>query len=180
MAAPIYQPGRTHRHVYLPAERWYDWWTDAAIDGPAHLLADAPLERMPLYIRAGAIVPSGPELRYTAERSLDPLTLDLFPGDGSFTLYEDDGTSFSYAEGLFCTTSYQLRAAADRLSFTIGERAGAYIPPRRRLFLNIHAIGGRAAAQHPGAEYDAGRRLLTLQLEDDGRARQLDFALEAD
>jgi alpha-glucosidase len=180
MAAPIYQPGRRHRHVYLPAGRWYDWWTDAAIDGPAHLLADAPLERMPLYVRAGAIIPSGPELRYTAERSLDPLTLDLFPGDGSFTLYEDDGTSFGYAQGLFCTTGYQLRAAADRLSLTIGARTGAYTPPPRRLVLNIHAIGERAARQHPGAVYDAGRRLLTLQLEDDGQTRRLDFALEQD
>jgi alpha-glucosidase len=180
MAAPVYQPGRRHRHVYLPAGRWHDWWTDALIDGPTHILADAPLERMPLYVRAGAIIPSGPELRHTAERPLDPLTLDLFPGDGSFTLYEDDGTSFGYAEGLFCTTSYQLHAEADRLSFLIGARTGIYTPPRRKMVLHVHAISERAAAQHPGAAYDRRRRLLTLRLEDDGHAHRLDFALEED
>src|SRR6266516_1439788 len=89
LGAPIYHPGREHRHVYLPAGAWYDWWTNELIAGPTHLLAYAPLERMPLYIRAGAIIPSGPDLRYADERPLDPLTLDLYPGTGAFTLYED-------------------------------------------------------------------------------------------
>ena len=109
MAAPIYQPGREHRHVYLPEGEWYDWWTGDKLAGPAHLLAYAPLERIPLYVRAGAIIPGGPDLNYVDEYPLDPLTLDIYPGNGEFTLYEDDGHSFEYEQGQFCTTSYTLR-----------------------------------------------------------------------
>jgi alpha-glucosidase len=177
MAAPIYHPGREHRHVYLPAGEWYDWWTDEPITGPAHLLAYAPLERMPLYVRAGAIIPSGPDEHYADERPLDPLTLDLYPGDGTFTLYEDDGHSFQYEHGQFCTTSYTLRRAEDRLVFEIGTREGAYVPPARRLLIRLHAVDEQVAEEHTGASYDADHRLLTLEFNDDGSARTLSFKL---
>src|SRR5438552_691419 len=177
MAAPIYHPGREHRHVYLPASAWYDWWTDELIAGPAHLLAYAPLERMPLYIRAGAIIPSGPDLRYADERPLDPLTLDLYPGNGAFTLYEDDGHSFEYEHGQFCTTSYTLRRTEDRLVFEIGVREGAYVPPARRLLIRLHAVDEQAAEGYSSASYDPGRRILTLQVDDDGSERTLSFKL---
>jgi alpha-glucosidase len=177
MAAPIYHPGREHRHVYLPTGAWYDWWTDELIAGPKHLLAYAPLERMPLYVRAGAIIPSGPDLGYADERPLDPLTLDLYPGNGAFTLYEDDGHSFEYEQGQFRTTSYMLRRTADRLVFEIGAREGAYVPPARRLLIRVRAVDEQAAEGHPGASYDPDRRLLTLQIDDDGSTQTLSFKL---
>ena len=149
LAAPVYQPGREHRHVYLPEGTWYDWWTDESVIGPVHLLAYAPLERMPLYLPAGAIIPSGPNLRYTDERPLDPLTLDLYSGNGAFTLYEDDGHSFEYEGGQFSTTSYALRRAGDRLVFEIGAREGAYIPPARELLIRVHAVDKQAVEGHP-------------------------------
>lgn len=175
MAAPIYHPGREHRHVYLPAGVWYDWWSDELIAGPAHLLASAPLERMPLYVRAGTIIPSGPDLRYADELPLDPLTLDIYPDYGAFTLYEDDGHSFEYEHGQFCTTSYRLRRVEERLVFEIGAREGAYAPPARRLLIRVHAVGEQAAEGHPGANYDPDRRMLTLRADDDGSARTLIF-----
>jgi alpha-glucosidase len=177
MAAPIYHPGREHRHVYLPAGAWYDWWTDELITGPTHLLAHAPLERMPLYIRAGAIIPNGPDLRYADELPLDPLTLNLYPGNGTFTLYEDDGHSFEYEHGQFSTTSYTLRQTGDRLVFAIGAREGTYVPPTRQLLIRVHAVDEQAAEGYPDASYDPARRLLTLQVNDDGSARTLSFKL---
>ncbi|HEY0607075.1 MAG TPA: glycoside hydrolase family 31 protein [Herpetosiphonaceae bacterium] len=178
LAAPIYQPGREHRHVYLPAGDWFDWWTGEQITGPTHLLAQAPLERMPLYVRAGAIIASGPELSYTDEKALDPLTLDLYPGDGAFSLYEDDGFSFDYQQGQLCLTDYRLRKTGERLSFEIGARAGSYTPPRRQLVVRLHGASRRTAADYPGAQYDAERGVLTLLLDDDGQSRQLDFVLD--
>lgn len=175
MAAPVYHPGREHRYVYLPAGTWYDWWADEVLTGPAHLLAHAPLEHMPLYVRAGAIIPSGPDLHYVDERPLDALTLNLYPGDGSLTFYEDDGHSFAYESGVFATTSYTLRQTAERLVFEIGERKGAYAPPARQLLIKVHAVDERAAEGHPGASYDPAHRLLTLQIDDDGQARILSF-----
>lgn len=175
LAAPVYRPGREHRHVYLPAGGWYDWWTDAAISGPAHLLAHAPLERMPLYVRAGAIIPSGPELRYADERPLDPLTLDLYPGDGELTLYEDDGHSFAYQRGEFRTVRYALRREGEQLVFATDASAGDYTPPRRRLVIRLHAASPAATAGHPNAHYDAERRIVTIELDDDGQARTITF-----
>ncbi len=177
LAAPMYHPGREHRHVYLPEGVWYDWWTNELLNGPLHLLAYAPLERMPFYVRAGAIIPSGPDQHYADERPLDPLTLDLYPGNGAFTLYEDDGYSFEYEHGQFSTTSYTLHQTADRLVFEIGVREGAYVPTARRLLIRVHAVGEQAAEGHPGASYDSVHRLLTLEFDDDGHARTLSFKL---
>jgi alpha-glucosidase len=177
MAAPIYHPGREHRHIYLPAGTWYDWWTDERITGPTHLLVYAPLERMPLYVRAGAIIPSGPDLHYADECPLDPLTLDLYPGDGAFTLYEDDGHSFAYEHGQYATTSYTLQRTANRLVFEIGAREAAYVPPTRRLMIRVHAVDEQAMEGHSGASYDPARRLLMLQVDDDGYARTWSFKL---
>src|SRR5207248_6921321 len=161
--------------VYLPEGAWYDWWTDERIVGPTHLLAYAPLERMPLYVRAGAIIPSGPDLHYVDEHPLDPLTLDLYPGNGAFTLYEDDGHSFAYEHGQFSTTSYTLRRTEDRLVLEIGAREGAYVPPARRLLIRVHAVDEQAADGHPGASDDPDGPLLTLQLHDRCRARSVSF-----
>ena len=177
LAAPMYHPGREHRHVYLPADAWYDWWTDELIAGPTHLLAHAPLEHMPLYVRAGAIIPSGPDLHNADERPLDPLTLDLYLGNGAFTLYEDDGHSFAYEHGQFSTTTYTLQQTKDQLVFAIGVREGAYIPPARQLLIRVHAVDEQAAEGHPGASYDPARRLLTLQADDNGSERTLSFKL---
>jgi alpha-glucosidase len=177
LAAPMYHPGREHRHIYLPEGDWYDWWTDEILIGPTHLLAYAPLERMPLYVRAGAIIPSGPDLHYADEHPLDPLTLDLYPGNGAFTLYEDDGHSFEYEQGQYSTTSYTLRLAEDRLVFEIGPRERAYVPAERRLLIKIHAIDEQAAQEHPSVSYDPARRLLTLLVDDDGKARTFSFKM---
>ena len=179
MGAPIYHQGREHRHVYLPEGEWYDWWTDEKLTGSTHLLAYAPLERMPLYLRAGAIIPTGPDLQYADEYSLDTLTLDLYPGNGTFTLYDDDGHSFEYEQGQFCTTTYTLRQMEDRLIFEIGAREGAYIPPERKLVIKVHAMDGRAIQEYPDANYDLALRLLVLQVEDDGNARTFSYKMSA-
>lgn len=177
LAAPVYHPGREHRHVYLPAGGWYDFWTGEQFEGPTHLLAPAPLETMPIYARAGSILPTGPDLDFTDQHPLDPLTLNLYPGHGAFTLYEDDGHTFAHEQGGFCTTAYRLRLEGDELTLTVGAREGRFAPPKRRLIINLHAAGLTAAAGHAGATYDASGRTLTLDLPDDGRPHAFTFQL---
>jgi alpha-glucosidase (family GH31 glycosyl hydrolase) len=86
--------------VYLPRGRWYDFWTEAAHEGGAETLRAVDLTTMPLFVRAGSILPIGPVKQYSSEPVEAPLTLQVYPGgDGSFTLYEDDGVSFAHERG---------------------------------------------------------------------------------
>lgn len=166
LIAPITRPGYEHRYIYLPAGTWYDWWSGAKLEGPTHLLARAPLERMPIYVRGGAILPRGPQVAHTAG---GPVLsgFDLYAGDGDFTLYEDDGLSFAYEQGAFSTTRIELRQVGTRLRITIGPREGGYQPGTRRMILHIHGIDAQQAARLPNAIYDAARRMLTVPVADE-------------
>ena len=155
MAAPITRPGVEHRAVYLPQGTWYDWWSGKAYHGPTHLLAHAPLERMPMYVRAGAIIPMGP-VRQHSHEPLDHLTLKVFPGIGDSLLYEDDGESFRYQEGDWTTTAYRIYPTEQQWCVEVQERQGQWTPPQRQVSVELVGIG----EQH---------------FEDDGTARRLLF-----
>jgi alpha-D-xyloside xylohydrolase len=114
------------RAVYLPgATAWYDFWSGAMHKGGETLDAPAPYDSIPLYARAGAILPFGPEIQYTTEKKSDPITLIVYQGaDGEFTLYEDDGLTYNYEKGLFARIPLRWNDASKTL--TIGKRQGAF------------------------------------------------------
>ena len=100
LVAPVCEKGATSRRVYLPRGEWYDFWTGERSDGGREISRDVDLETLPLYVRAGAILPFGPVKQYTDEKVEAPLSITVYPGaDGSFLLYEDDGKSFDYRKG---------------------------------------------------------------------------------
>ncbi len=111
MLAPILRPGKVCREVYVPTGLWYDLRSGKRLSGPQHVLAAADLAMpMPLYARGGAVIPSGPVLAWADERPLAPLTVDIYPdedGAAEGMLYEDDGVSFAYEQGICCHTTYQ-------------------------------------------------------------------------
>jgi alpha-D-xyloside xylohydrolase len=84
LVAPMFEP-RGRREIYLPAGGWYDFWTDQRFDGARWITYDAELETLPLFVRAGAVIPMGPELEYANQRSWDPLSFDLYPGADGVT-----------------------------------------------------------------------------------------------
>jgi alpha-glucosidase len=141
MAAPILRPGVDHRSVYLPDGAWYDWWSGECHVGPTHILAQAPLERMPLYVRAGAAIPMSPVLQYTDERPLDELRLQIWPGAGEWTLYEDDGKSFDYQQGMYATTTYRVQQDGQQTVVEIGSRKGQWTPPKREVVVEVVGRG---------------------------------------
>jgi alpha-D-xyloside xylohydrolase len=113
------------RQVYLPRADWYDFWTGAAVAGGKTIDAPAPYDAMPAYVRAGSIVPFGPELQYTDEKPADPITLYVYTGaDGAFTIYEDDGVSYGYERGAFARIPVRWDERAKTL--TIGRREGSF------------------------------------------------------
>ena len=122
---PVTEPGATARHLYLPQAKWYDFWTGAASEGGKFVDAAAPIDRMPLYVRAGSIIPFGPEEEYSNQKPADPIELRIYPGsDGSFTLYEDENDTYNYEKGKYATTSLRWNEATRTL--TIGERKGSF------------------------------------------------------
>jgi len=127
LVAPIYHYGDRNREVYFPAGTWYDFYTGRAFEAPKGMTitADAPYERIPLYVRAGAIIPAGGDIASTAERSTEPVTLLIYAGaDGSFTLYEDEGTNYDYEKGLYSKIKFAYDDASSTL--TIDTREGEF------------------------------------------------------
>jgi alpha-glucosidase (family GH31 glycosyl hydrolase) len=100
LVAPVVEKGATTRQIYLPRGGWYDYWTGERIEGGREISRPVDLETMPLFVRAGAILPLGPVKQYVSEKVEGPLAISIYPGaDSSFLLYEDDGISFNYRKG---------------------------------------------------------------------------------
>ena len=135
LVSPVYEYGARQRKVYLPAgTAWYDFYTNRKLVGGRSVMAQSPLSRMPLFVREGAIVPVGPEIQYTGEKPDAPLTILVYTGhDGTFTLYEDEGTNYGYEKGALATIPFSYDEAKREL--TIGRRAGEFPGmPRSRTF----------------------------------------------
>jgi alpha-D-xyloside xylohydrolase len=126
LVSPVTEYKARQRSVYLPAGGvWYDFWTGKAEDGGRTIDAPAPYDALPVHVRAGSIVPFGPELQYTGEKPADPITLRVYAGaDGTFTLYEDDGLGYGYEKGAFSTIPLRWNEA--RRTLTIGRREGSF------------------------------------------------------
>jgi alpha-D-xyloside xylohydrolase len=136
---PVIAAGVTSRSVYLPAGTWYDFWTGATTPGGATVSAAAPLSQLPLYVRAGSIVPMGPNIQY-ATQSVDPIEIRVYKGaDASFALYEDEGDTYNYEKGQYSLIPLTWNDAAQQL--TIGARTGSYSGmPATRTF-NVVWVG---------------------------------------
>lgn len=126
LVAPVTDPGVSEWNVYLPAGcRWWDFWTNESFDGGRNVTKNVPTEVIPLYVKAGSIVPFGPDVQYSTEKKWDNLEIRVYPGaNGSFTLYEDEFDNYNYENGAYSTITFDWNDA-DR-TLTIGERLGKY------------------------------------------------------
>ena len=111
---------------YLPkGTTWYDFWTNKQYNGGQHVTLETSFDRVPMFVRAGSILPLGPEMQYVGEKSWDNLELRIYPGaDGSFLLYEDEGDSYNYEKGAYSTIAFQWNDRTRTL--TIADRQGSY------------------------------------------------------
>jgi len=147
LVAPVTREGATAWPVYLPEGRWYDFWTGTRHEGPTGITVEAPLDRLPLLVRAGAIVPMGPVVQYSGERPLDEVTLLVYPeGSSRFELYEDDGRTNAYRRGAYALTRFECDASAGAIVLRIGEASGnrAVVPVGRRYLVRLRASGARS------------------------------------
>jgi alpha-D-xyloside xylohydrolase len=116
LVAPVTEQGATHRTVYLPAGRdWYNYWTNERIHGGQTITVDAPIDTLPLFVRAGSIVPLGSEV-LSASLPQTIASVRVYPGaNGNFTLFQDDGNTYSYEKGAGSSTRLTWDDAAHQL-----------------------------------------------------------------
>jgi len=142
---PVTEPRDTiHQNAqknYLPeGAGWIDFWTGEPLKGGQEITRNTPIDILPLYVKAGSIVPLGPFLQYAAEKKPAEMEIRIYPGaDGSFTLYEDENDNYDYEKGVFATISLTWNDQLKEL--TIGERKGAYPGMLQNKVFNIIMVG---------------------------------------
>jgi alpha-glucosidase len=162
LVAPVVKADVTSRLVYLPKGIWYDFWTNQKYTGSTMIRVDAPLETVPMFVRGGAIIPMGPEMKFVGERPADPITFAIYPdekGSATATLYEDDGATPAYQRGLFRRTNVTVKRTSRGGIASIEVPMAQYSPGARKFGLVIESA--------------APPRLVTVA--DTGRAQQVEI-----
>jgi alpha-D-xyloside xylohydrolase len=172
LVCPVTTQGATSRSVYLPKtsptanETWVDFWTNESHPAGTTLTAPAPLDKLPLYIRAGTILPLGPLVQYAAEKPDAPIELRIYPGaDAHFTLYEDDTTTYNYEKGQHTTIPLTWNDTTHTL--TIGQREGTFptMPKSHTFHITLatphHAAGPDPATPDKTVTYTGQQITLT-------------------
>ena len=136
---PVTEANATTRKVILPAgSDWYDFWTGQKSRGGQTIVAEAPLDKMPILVREGSIVPLGPDIQYAAE-SQDPIELRIYGGkDADFQLYEDSGDGYAYERGERATINLHWNDKSHEL--TIGNRSGSFPGLHAKIHFNLALV----------------------------------------
>jgi alpha-D-xyloside xylohydrolase len=152
---------------YLPAKqivngksvncKWYDFWTGKQYQGGKDVTFETTLDRVPMFVLAGSILPLGPEMQYVGEKAWDNLELRIYPGaDGEFTLYEDEGDGYNYEKGVYATITMQWNDKARTL--TIGERKGNFPGMLQQRQFTVVTPDGRSQT----VNYDGSKKEVIL------------------
>jgi alpha-D-xyloside xylohydrolase len=126
LVAPVIQAGATSRQVYLPAgSNWIDFWTGTKTSGGQSVNKEVDIQTLPIYVKAGSIIPFGPKVQYSTQTPWDSLEVRIYPGaDGTFTLYEDESDNYNYEQGKYTEIPFSWNEANQEL--TVGARVGDY------------------------------------------------------
>jgi len=194
LVAPVLHEGVTNRPVYFPPGQWYDWDTGCEYTGGHTWVVAAPQNRIPVAVRAGAIIPMAPFMHNTAEKPWDPLTVEIYPsGQSVFTLYRDDGISFAYRKGDYTATKFACEARPRAIRLAIEESNQRYVPHVYALQFHLNqtptavTLGStplaRVAADGDPASgqwsWDAARRALAVKIENpSATSMAVDVALD--
>lgn len=159
---------------------WIDFWTEVAHPGPGWIEVAAPLDTLPLFVPQGAIIPCGPNVQYSWERPVEPLTIEIYRGaDRFFTLYEDDGETSAYQSGASAETRIEIIEGADAFTCRIGETRGKFAAAKaeRTVMMKIHRQPPVRTVSCDGASLDALPSIASIEAAQGGwwwdEARQL-------
>jgi len=155
LVAPVTEAAVTEWNVYLPKSNgWYDFWTGKHFTGGQTIKADAPQDKIPLFVKAGSIVPMGKFMQYTSEKPMDTLEIRIYPGaDGQFTLYNDEGNNYNYEKGKYTTVPFRWNEQQQTL--TVDKQQGSYAGALKKCVLNIiwvNELNGKGIEISPKAK----------------------------
>ena len=163
LIAPVVAKAATSRRVYLPSGTWFDWWTGEQYAGGTSITRAVTLETIPIFVRAGAIIPFDPVRQYTGQAVEEPTEIRVYPGaDGDFTLYDDDGHSLEYLKHDGERTRFLWNDAARTLTIEPANAGGEGV---RRTF-RVRVMPG---AETTGVEYRGAKTVVATA--GDGRKR---------
>jgi alpha-D-xyloside xylohydrolase len=157
---PVYNYKQRSRELYLPkCAGWYDLYSGKFSAGAQQINADAPYEKMPVFVKAGSIIPFGPELQYTSEKPADVITLNVYTGaDASFNLYEDEGTNYNYEKGAYSIIPIKYNEATKTI--TVGDRKGSFRGMLQKRIFRINIISPNKAKS---LDFDASDKEVTYE-----------------
>jgi alpha-glucosidase len=141
LVAPVLEPGVHGRNVYLPAGQWYDFWSGEKLGGGRDLWVHAPLDTIPLFVKAGTVLPMQPVQQHTDEPPAEAVTLRVYPGIGESLWYEDDGQTLAYQAGEFRLTRFAVRGDDTWVQVTAACE-GPFPSPRQRWAWQIYGLAG--------------------------------------
>jgi len=147
MVCPVTTKGAVTRSVYLPKGIWFNYWTGEKLEGNSYAHVVAPLDTIPLFVKGGGIIAMQPEMKYTGEKPVDVITLDVFPyGKSDFQLYEDDGTSLDYQKKVCATTNITMLQNKTGLELSIAKPLGNFKPSVHTYITKVHWTGNAPVA----------------------------------
>lgn len=152
LAAPVYRPDSRHRAVYLPEGTWYHYWTGERYQGRQHILVEAPLDTLPLFIRAGTILPEGPVVPF-AKPTRDPLTIHIYAGNqgtSRFRLYDDDGLTFDYQHQVYSLVQFEVHEEDHHLQIGYHfDQRGYDTDTHQEWIFTVHFLRFRPTSVNP-------------------------------
>lgn len=171
MVCPVTTKGAQTRVVYLPKGNWFNYWTGKQMQGERYYNVVTPLDSLPLFVKAGSIIPSQPVMSYVGEKAVDAITLDVYPGaPATFELYEDDGKSLAYQQGEFATTTI----TANGNVITINKPNGKFIPSTHNWIIKLHLNKKPAAITENGKpanwSYDELKQVVLIKTAGDNKS----------
>jgi alpha-glucosidase len=185
LVAPVLWPGARTRSITLPPGTWYNYWSGERYQGGNRIEVAAPIDRIPIFARAGAVIPTQQVVQYTDQSPIDPLTLTVYAGENAqYEYYEDDGLSFEYQKGKYARRTIEFALDHGKGELILGETSGSYRPRSRSVVLRFVGIeqkptvvkisGVALTAVEPqvlervarGWTYDSSNKTLRVKLED--------------
>lgn len=152
LVAPVYKSENIRDSIYFPAGTWVDYWDGTDYKGETTLMGyNAPLDKLPIFIRSGAIIPMYQQMMYDWERPTDNLTLEVFPsGNSTYEMYEDDGLTREHRNGVFATTKFEVNATDKAIDITINKANGDF---KGRMKTRTYLLDIRTKAQPKSVEF---------------------------